>query len=209
MFPKRLTLPIRISFAIALAGLGALLILLFIQPPTPPAPPAYNNQISIGGAFVLRDHHNNRVTQADFIGNYMLIYFGFTYCPDVCPTSLQIMASALDELEKTAPQKAARITPLLVSVDPQRDTPSALANYVAAFHPRLIGLTGTQAQIDTMLRAYKVYAAKVADDTSTAAYTIDHSSFFYLMGPDGKFIRHFDHNTSPEKMARLLAKFIN
>ena len=193
------------------------MVLLVGQPPNPHSAmqPShyqaahYQNNIAIGGSFSLRNQHNQRVSDTDFAGRYMLLYFGFTYCPDVCPTGLQIMAQALDELEKTAPQKAAIIAPIFVSVDPQRDTPAALADYMPLFHPRLTGLTGTQAEIDSIMRAYKIYAAKVPDSSSAAAYTIDHSSFFYLMSPDGKFIRHFDHLISPEKMAATLNKIID
>jgi len=111
------------------------------------------------------------------------------------------MAAALDKLG----ENARRITPVLISVDPEHDTPALLASYVASFHPRLIGLTGSPAEIDAVTRAYRVYVKKVPDPKSTTGYSIDHSSIIYVMGPDGKYLAHFTHATTPEAMADRLA----
>lgn len=159
-------------------------------------------QALIGGPFTLTDHSGKRVTDQDFRGRYMLVFFGFTYCPDVCPSGLQVIAAALDKL---GPQ-ADRITPIFISIDPERDTPAQLASYVKSFHPRLIGLTGTPAEIEPVIKAYRVYVKKVEDAKSTAGYTIDHSTFIYLMGPDGAYRTHFTHATSVDAMAAGLAK---
>jgi protein SCO1/2 len=158
-------------------------------------------QALVGGPFTLIDHTGKRVTDQDFRGKFLLVFFGFTNCPDVCPTALLVMAAALDKLGPNA----ARITPVLISVDPAHDTPAVLATYVASFHPRLVGLTGSQAEIDAVAKAYRVYVKKVPDPKSTAGYTIDHSSIIYVMGPDGAYRSHFTHATSPEVMAERLS----
>lgn len=158
-------------------------------------------QALVGGPFTLTDQTGKRVTDQDFRGQFLLLFFGYTNCPDVCPTALQIMAAALDKLGANA----RRITPVLISVDPDHDTPALLASYVASFHPRLIGLTGSPAEIDAVTRAYRVYVKKVSDPKSTTGYSIDHSSIIYVMGPDGKYLAHFTHATTPEAMADRLA----
>ena len=158
-------------------------------------------QALVGGPFTLTDHTGKRVTDQDFRGKFLLVFFGFTNCPDVCPTALQVMAAALDKLGP----KAERITPVLVSVDPEHDTPALLATYVSSFHPRLVGLTGSPAEIDAVAKAYRVYVKKVPDPKSTAGYTIDHSSIIYVMGPDGTYRTHFTHATTPDAMADRLA----
>jgi cytochrome oxidase Cu insertion factor (SCO1/SenC/PrrC family) len=158
-------------------------------------------QALVGGPFTLTDHTGKRVTDQDFRGKFVLMFFGFTNCPDVCPTALQVMAAALDKLGPNAE----RITPVLVSIDPEHDTPALLAAYVVSFHPRLVGLTGSQSEIDAVAKAYRVYVKKVPDPKSTAGYTMDHSSIIYVMGPDGSYRAHFTHATSPDTMAERLA----
>ena len=158
-------------------------------------------QALVGGPFTLTDHTGKRVTDQDFRGKFVLMFFGFTNCPDVCPTALQVMAAALDKLGSNAE----RVTPVLISVDPEYDTPARLATYVASFHPRLVGLTGSQAEIDAVAKAYRVYVKKVPDPKSTAGYTMDHSSIIYVVGPDGSYRMHFTHATSPDAMADRLA----
>lgn len=161
-------------------------------------------QALVGGPFTLTDQTGKRVTDRDFHGKLMLVFFGFTNCPDVCPTALQVMAAALDRLGPGAE----RVTPVLISVDPEHDTPARLATYVASFHPRLVGLTGSPAEIDAVAKAYRVYIKKVPDPKSTAGYTIDHSSIIYVMGPDGAYKTHFTHATSPAAMAERLATLV-
>lgn len=159
-------------------------------------------QAMIGGPFELTDHTGKRVSDRDYRGKYMLVFFGFTLCPDVCPTGLQVIAAALDKLGP----KAETLTPIFISLDPARDTPAQLASYVQSFHPRLIGLTGTQAEIDAVAKAYRVYSKRVDDPKSTAGYTIDHSTFVYVMGPDGSYVTHFTHATPVDAMTARLAK---
>jgi cytochrome oxidase Cu insertion factor (SCO1/SenC/PrrC family) len=160
---------------------------------------------AIGGPFSLTDQHGNTVTEADYRGRYMLIYFGFTYCPDVCPTTLATMAEALDLLG----DEAEPIVPILITVDPERDTPEQLKMYVSHFSPRFVGLTGTPEQIASVAKEYKVYYAKAAEEGADAdAYTMDHSSITYLMGPDGAYVRHFSHATTADQMAERLREAI-
>ena len=159
---------------------------------------------AVGGPFTLTDHTGRRITDKDFRGKFMLVYFGFTFCPDVCPSGLQVMAAALDELGP----KAERVTPIFISVDPERDTPEQLAQYVPSFHPRLIGLTGTPEEVQAVAKAYRVYYRKVKDEKSTAEYTVDHTSIIYLMSPEGEFVTHFTHATPASTMADKIAKVL-
>jgi cytochrome oxidase Cu insertion factor (SCO1/SenC/PrrC family) len=161
-------------------------------------------QALVGGPFTLTDHTGKHVSDTDFRGRNMLLFFGFTYCPDICPTALQVMAATMDKLGP----KADRVVPLFITVDPDRDTPEQLAQYVATFHPKLLGLTGTREEIDTVLKAYRVYAQKVEDPKSTAGYTMNHSTIVYLMGPDGQYRTHFTHATSVEAMYERLSKLL-
>lgn len=160
--------------------------------------------VPIGGPFALTDHTGRAVTEADFRGKYMLIYFGYTYCPDVCPTELGVMTQALDRL---GDPKAAAVQPVFISVDPERDTVAHMKDYVALFHPRLVGLTGKPEQVREAARAYRVYYAKAPQkDGGPDDYLMDHSSFIYLMGPDGKFVGVYPAGTTPEVLAQDLAK---
>jgi Uncharacterized protein SCO1/SenC/PrrC, involved in biogenesis of respiratory and photosynthetic systems len=159
----------------------------------------------IGGPFTLVDQDGKTVSDTDFRGKYMLIYFGYTFCPDVCPTSLARNADAL----KLLGDKAAKVQPILITVDPERDTPETLKPYVAAFGPNLIGLTGTVEQITALARAYRTFFGKAPAAAGSDAYLMDHSSFTYLMAPDGHFLRVFSQSTKPKQMAEELAQAIN
>lgn len=154
----------------------------------------------VGGPFSLTDQDGKRVTEKDFLGKYMLVFFGYTYCPDVCPTELQVMTAALDQLGPAAD----KIQPVFVSIDPQRDTPEILKAYVGNFGPRLMGLTGTADEIASVAKAYRVYYAKAGNSTSGSDYLMDHSSIIYLMGPDGRFIKHMSYTTDVAKLAQEL-----
>lgn len=155
--------------------------------------------VSVGGPFSLVDPSGKIVTDADFRGRWMLVYFGYTFCPDVCPTELQAVASGLDLLGKQADQ----VVPIFITVDPERDTPAAMGEYVKLFDDRLIGLTGSQEQVKAVLRAYRVYAAR-SESKSTTSYLMDHSSFLYLMGPDGKLRSLFKAGTSGDELAQSI-----
>jgi protein SCO1 len=154
----------------------------------------------VGGPFTLTDQHGAQVTDQDFAGRYMLIYFGYTFCPDFCPLSLANMTRALDLLP---PNQAEQVVPMFITVDPERDTVEQLAAYAPLFHPRLVMLTGSREAIKAAAQAYRVYFAKAGNDDSDD-YLMDHSTFIYLMGPDGRYVRHFAHNATPEEIAAAI-----
>jgi cytochrome oxidase Cu insertion factor (SCO1/SenC/PrrC family) len=154
----------------------------------------------VGGPFTLVDQAGNEVTEADFEGRFMLIYFGYTWCPDFCPMSLSTMVQALDLL---APEEAEQVVPMLITIDPERDTVEQLAEYVPLFSPRVVGLTGTPEQVAAAAKAYRVYFNKVEQDDPDA-YLMDHSTFIYLMGPEGEYRRHFGANAAPQEIAEGL-----
>lgn len=141
----------------------------------------------VGGPFTLVDHTGKTVTDKDFLGTPLAVFFGFTHCPDVCPTTLTKMAS----LTKQIGAQADRLRVLLVTVDPERDTPEQLALYLQSFDPRVVGLTGSREQIDSILAAYKAYAKKIPTDDS---YTMDHTAGVYLMDANGKFRTMIDYH---------------
>ena len=153
----------------------------------------------IGGPFTLVDHTGKPRKDADFRGKLMLVYFGFSFCPDVCPTDLMAIGQAVDKL---GPDGDA-VQPLFVTVDPDRDTPAHLAEYVPFFHSRLLGLTGDAAQIRDAARLYRVYYAKVAIE-GAAEYTVDHSGFIYLMDRDGKYLGFFPPGTPSDRMVAVI-----
>jgi protein SCO1 len=157
----------------------------------------------IGGAFSLADGAGNRVTDSDFRGRLMLVFFGYAHCPDVCPTELQNMADVLDKLGPDAEKVAA----IFISVDPKRDTPEAISNYVKNFSPAIIGLTGDQNEVANAARAYRVYYRKVGDSAGDS-YTVDHSAFIYLMDREGRYLTHFSFNSEPKVIADAIRKQI-
>ena len=163
--------------------------------------------VEIGGPFDLVDQHGTTRTDADFRGSYLLVYFGYTYCPDLCPTTLLEMAEAIDALAERAPEKAARVVPLFVTVDPARDTQEVLAAYAEGFHPRLVALTGTPKAIDKMGRKYGVRHAR-APGRGPDDYLVDHTSFVYLMGPDGKYLEHFEKDATVDDLVRALERYV-
>lgn len=173
--------------------------------PAPSAAPRDPLAAQFGGPFTLTDHTGKRVSDADFRGRFMLVYFGFTRCADTCPVDLPAIAQGLDALGPLAE----RIAPLFISVDPVHDTPAALAAYVANFHPRLIGLSGSEAEIASVAKAYKVHRRKLTlGHHGHGEYTIDHGSLTYLMGPDGRFLTLLPHRTAPERIAAVLRKYL-
>lgn len=138
----------------------------------------------IGGDFTLTDQDGRSVRWADFKGKYRLVYFGYTYCPDVCPVDLQHIMAGFRQFEKAAPARAAKVQPIFISVDPARDTPAVIKPWVAAFHPRLLGLTGTPEQIEAVKRDFAVVAGPEGD-TKKKDYLVSHTRTPYLFGPDG------------------------
>jgi protein SCO1/2 len=158
--------------------------------------------VSIGGPFTLTDARTGAtVTDASYRGRWMLVYFGYTFCPDICPTDLQKMVAALT----TAGAAATRITPIFITVDPARDSAVPLARYVGLFSPKLVGLTGDQAQIDAVVRAYRVFVEKAPPASAGAPYLVNHSAFMYLMNPAGKLAAIFPPDIKTADLAHQLA----
>ena len=153
--------------------------------------------VEIGGPFALTDHQGQKVTEEDFRGKYLLVFFGFTYCPDICPTTLSDMSSVVEALD----QDASRITPLFITVDPERDDPETLADYLSHFNPAIVGLTGSPEEIDAVSAGYHVYRKKNGQGDN---YLIDHSAVTYLMSPEGAYLLHFSHGTDPFDMAQAI-----
>lgn len=178
---------------------------MFAPPPVQNAPGgqvAATGKALIGGAFELTDSSGKRVTEKDFLGKPLLVYFGFTNCPDMCPAGLQIIGAALDKLGADA----SKLSAVFISLDPERDTPQVMGEYVKSFHPTIMGLTGSPADIANVAKVYRVYYAKTEPDPATGRYSIDHSGFMYLMGTNGQFAQHFPHTVSVEKLAEGLRK---
>lgn len=175
-------------------------------------------QVPIGGPFTLVDHTGRTVTEKDFGGRFLLVFYGFSNCPDVCPTTLADIVRALDLLGA----EADAVQPLFVSLDPERDTPERLAEYVKAFHPKIIGLTGTAEQIAAITKEYRVFYEQVSAVSYNGRETIDvggksargddylisHQGNTYLMSPESEYLTHFTYGTEPEEMAKSVRKAI-
>ncbi len=157
----------------------------------------------IGGPFSLTDQHGKRVTDKDFRGKYMLVDFGYTYCPDVCPTELQMITDAMGKLGA----KAEDVVPIFITIDPQRDTVKQMADFISNFYPHMEGLTGTPEEIKEAAQAYRVYYAK-ADNSSGDDYLMDHSTFIYLMDPKGEYVTHFTYGITADQLAERVSKAI-
>ena len=171
-----------------------------------------SDEEAFGGSFSLTDQYGMRRTDADFRGKYMLIFFGYTYCPDVCPTTLAVEAEALDKLGA----RAANIVPIFITVDPKRDTQDQLKSYLSAFdakppssRPNFVGLTGTDEEIEKAADAYEVYYRAHLDGRFGGAegYSVDHTGNVYLMSPEGKFVAYYSQGISPDELtADLMLK---
>ena len=157
------------------------------------------NREPIGGPFALTDHNGLRRKDVDFRGKLLLIYFGYMFCADICPTDLQVISSTVDGLGPTGHM----VQPVFITLDPERDTAGRLASYVASFHPRLIGLTGELSQVAAVARAYKVFYRRVHDARSSD-YLIDHTSFIYLVDEGGKYVGFFPPGTTAERMIEII-----
>ncbi len=158
------------------------------------------DKVELGGPFTLTDQNGQKRSDSEFRGKYMLVFFGYTFCPDVCPTTLAVMAAALDKMGSGAD----RIVPIFISVDPQRDKPETLKAYLSAFGPRFVGLTGTEEEIAATAKAYRVYVQSHKDEG--ANYTVDHSGVVYLMDKSGAFLANYSLDASPDKLAADLTK---
>lgn len=158
----------------------------------------------LGGPFDLVDQFGQRRTNADFTGKYMMVYFGYTFCPDVCPMGLQHMGKALELLGTDIDQ----IVPLFITVDPERDTQKTLKDYAQNWHSSFIFLTGKSEEVKPVLEAYKVYAVKAKPDGTMADYLVDHSALIYVMDREGKLVGFFPHTTEPEEIAKKIRQFL-
>lgn len=157
----------------------------------------------VGGPFALTDHNGTLRADADFRGTVLIVYFGFTYCPDICPTDLQNIGLAIDALGPLS----GKVQPLFITLDPARDTAAHLKDYVPLFHPRLIGLTGDAAAIRNAADAYKVYYAR-APNLRGDDYTIDHTAFIYLVGADGNYLGFLPPNSDAGRIAAAVRPYL-
>jgi protein SCO1/2 len=162
-------------------------------------------EVAIGGPFTLVDQNGQEVTDEKFRGRLMLVYFGYTFCPDVCPLGLTTIAEALDQLPA---EDRDQVAPVFITVDPERDTVAVMKDYVGAFSDQLVGLTGNPAAVQDALRAYRVYARKSDAEAADGSYLVDHSTFTYLMDREGRYLAHFGHSTTPEEMAKRLEEAV-
>ncbi|MFI4987184.1 MAG: SCO family protein [Alphaproteobacteria bacterium] len=186
--------------ALLLAGLGAVVMVTTHLRPEPGG----RSALAIGGPFTLTASDGKTVTDRTFRGKWLLVYFGYTYCPDVCPTMLNDMAEALTTLGPLAD----KITPIFVTIDPARDTPEVLGKYVKSFDPRLVGLTGTPEEIAAVAKEYRVYFRKAPTGKGADDYLMDHSSILYIMGPDGGYVSLMAGEQKPAEIAARLRQLL-
>ncbi len=163
-----------------------------------------NGNPLIRAEFELVGGDGKTVRAADLRGQYLLVYFGFTHCPDICPTTLLLVNNVLDNLGETG----ARVTPIFISVDPERDTPKVASDYAGHFGKRFLGLSGSPEQVRAAADSFKVYYSKVEDKDSALGYVVDHSSFLYLMGSDGNYLAHFPHQVSETELLQGVTRYV-
>jgi len=199
--------PYLILAVLALIGAAAIGVLWYLAPGPQNGKPvvASYGKAAIGGPFRLTDDTGRTVTNRSYAGKYMLVYFGYTYCPDICPTELQIMSRAIAMLGPDAK----RVQPLFITIDPARDTVKEMADYMSHFSPAPMGLTGTPEQIASVAKAYRVYYKKVPGHSAKGDdYQMNHSSLIYFMGPDGAYIDNFPPGTTPGDMAKHVREIV-
>ncbi|QFR34949.1 SCO family protein [Ancylobacter sp. TS-1] len=192
----------RILLLLAAFVVGAVIIVASALALLPKGPTAVSSQAAIGGPFELVDQDGQKVTQDSFRGEPTLVFFGFTHCPDICPTALFEMSQTFEALGPDA----RKINGLFITVDPERDTAEVMKSYLGSFHPSIQGLTGTPEQIADVIKAYRVYAKKVP--TQGGDYTMDHTAIIYLMGKDGGFIAPFNLKRPPDEAAAELRRYL-
>ena len=189
----------------AILAAAAALSLAACSPTSGDSPPLQG--ATIGGPFTLTDQDGKRVSDRDFAGKYRLVYFGFTYCPDVCPVDLQLIGQGLRQFEKEDPARAAKLQPIFITVDPERDSPAVMKQYVAAFHPRLIGLTGSPEEIAAVVKRFGAYHMKGEVDDA-GGYSVDHARTALLFGPQGEPIAIVPHDQGPGAVAAELERWV-
>lgn len=160
----------------------------------------------IGAPFALTDQDGKPATDKSFAGKYRIMYFGYTFCPDVCPTTAQTIGAAMRILDKTDPALSARVVPVFVTVDPERDTPAVVKQFVTAFHPRFVGLTGSVAAIETVKKAYGVFSSKDKVQAN-GGYLVEHSNAAYLMDPDNKPVALLPTDEGAEAVAKEIKRW--
>ncbi len=192
----------RILLLLAAFVVGAVVIVAGALALLPQAPTTVSGQVAIGGPFELVDQDGQKVTQESFVGEPTLVFFGFTHCPDICPTTLFEMSQLFEALGPDA----SKVTGLFITVDPERDTPEAMKSYLGSFHPSIQALTGTPEQVAAVIKAYRAYAKKVP--TQDGDYTMDHTAIVYLMGKDGAFIAPFNLKRPPAEAAAELRRYL-
>lgn len=158
---------------------------------------------NIGGPFSLTDQNGNLRNSDEFKGKFMLVYFGYSYCPDICPLGLGNMSQALNLLQRDREQ----VVPIFITIDPLRDTVKHLKVYASNFHPNFIMLTGSEKEIAPVLKIFRIYSAKSSDHGNGSDYLMDHSTLIYLMDKDGNFLQQFPHSTAPEVLASSIQKY--
>jgi len=201
--------PIHAFFAGLCLIIAIALVFLWVKSGTQkidPVPPTLTpvTDTPFAGPYLLTDHTGKPATDQSWPGKYKLIYFGFTYCPAICPTELQKITYALNAMGS----KADIIQPIFITVDPERDTPQKMKDYVAMFHPRLVGLTGTREQVDAALKTFKIYAAK-RQDPGASDYTMDHSAFTYFIAPDDRLLTVFKTSDSGDDMIKTMSQWLD
>ena len=192
------------SRLLTLAGLAFALLLAACSSPAA-APPLEG--ASMGGPFTLTDQNGRRVSDRDFAGKSRLIYFGYTFCPDVCPVDMQVIGAGLRRFEAEDPARAARVQPIFITVDPARDTPAVLRQFVAAFHPRMIGLTGSEAEIAQVAREYRIFYERGAASPG-GGYMVNHTRMAVPYGPEGQPIAIIPFDQGPDGVAAELGRWV-
>ncbi len=196
---ERILIALAVALALLVAGVA-----VFWQPELPdrPLPKA---RLAAGGDFTLQSA-GGPVSLGDYRGRVVLVYFGYTYCPDICPTSL---AATSEGLKQLTPEEQARVAMIFISVDPKRDTPARLKEYAEFFHPSIVGVTGTPEQIAEIARRYGVFYAEQKVDTAGDGYVVDHSADTYVIAPDGQLVGKIAHATPPDQVVVALRKYLN
>ena len=193
-------------FTIALAALALTACSPAEHKDDPKVTGALLDGAAIGGPFTLTDKDGKRISWDDFKGKYRIVYFGYTFCPDACPMDLSILIRGFTQFAKDHPQQAAEVQPIFITIDPARDTPARVGEFTAAFSPKLLGLTGTQAEVDVAVKAFKAVAARGAD--TPGGYLMDHSRMAYLMGKNGEPIAALPVDKDPATVAADLAALV-
>ena len=191
-----------------LSGLLLTMLALMLAACSPAAGDPPLKGATMGGPFTLTTHQGRRVSDTDFAGKYRLIYFGYSFCPDVCPVDLQTLSAGLRQFESEDPERAEKVQPIFITVDPRRDTVEALSRYVAAFHPRLIGLTGSEEEIARTARAYAITYQAQPPATAGGEYLVDHLRIAVLYGPEGEPVAIIPHDEGPSGVASELDKWV-